>query len=282
MVLRQQQQDHLVIAGPGADGRVYVGGDDGRLYALRGSAGLAASTWPMFQRDARHTASGFVERQLPEEYSAGLELEVRLVATPDARVRFYTVEDMPPSGWAVDEVDADGYFDAGNRRVRFGPFPDGLARVLHYRVTPPLTEVGVKQFNGTSSANGAERLVGGHQVLSAVPLHPADNRPVDGWLTLGELTAYGAAWKRGTAWPLAPTRSERLPGPSRLPLAQRRDLSVRHQLRDGSTVVDCAGPPPEGDSPSALPAGTVATNAPRLPPPRLPIDRERRCPSRSP
>jgi hypothetical protein len=47
-----------IISSPaiGPDGTVYVGSFDGRLYAVHStSAGLAASSWPMFRHDVRHT-----------------------------------------------------------------------------------------------------------------------------------------------------------------------------------------------------------------------------------
>src|SRR5207247_6097547 len=37
------------------DGTVYVGGDDGKVRSIFGSGALAASAWPMFQHDIRHT-----------------------------------------------------------------------------------------------------------------------------------------------------------------------------------------------------------------------------------
>jgi hypothetical protein len=37
------------------DGTIYVGSESGRLYALRGTASLADSPWPMYQHDLRHT-----------------------------------------------------------------------------------------------------------------------------------------------------------------------------------------------------------------------------------
>jgi len=46
-----------VISSPviGTDGTVYVGSDSGFLFALRGDSPPAASSWPMFRHDARHT-----------------------------------------------------------------------------------------------------------------------------------------------------------------------------------------------------------------------------------
>ena len=47
-----------VISSPviGADGTVYVGSDSGFLFALSGDSPPAASSWPMFRHDARHTS----------------------------------------------------------------------------------------------------------------------------------------------------------------------------------------------------------------------------------
>ena len=189
-----------------ANGTVYIGANDGKLYAVNGSAGPASALWPMFRRDARHSASGFVERSLPSAYSPGAKMRIKLRALPPAGVTTYAVEDSPPANWQVAEPSDNGFFDATTRRVRFGPFFDALARELTYTATPPAGESGAKQFNGTSwTLEGAERLVGGDQVFGVVPLHPADTSAVDGWMTIGEMTAYGAAWKRGSPWPNAPS-----------------------------------------------------------------------------
>jgi len=48
----------IVCAPPaiGSDGRVYVGSEDKKLYAIKtDSKGLAKSPWPMFRQNAQHT-----------------------------------------------------------------------------------------------------------------------------------------------------------------------------------------------------------------------------------
>lgn len=188
------------------NGFVYCGAQDGHLRGIVAGGGPMIGGWPTFRRDARHTASGFVSRGLPPGYSGGANLVVTLAATPAAGTSFYTVEDTPPAGWTVTgtNISDNGWFDSANRRVKFGPFFDHQPRQLTYHVMPPIGASGTNVFTGTSSADGGDRFVGGLQVLTPAPLHPADALPADGWLTLIEMTAYGAAWKRGTSWPIGP------------------------------------------------------------------------------
>ncbi|HOK76666.1 MAG TPA: PQQ-binding-like beta-propeller repeat protein [Verrucomicrobiota bacterium] len=245
-----------------SDGSIVVGTKDGKVFAVGANSPPAPGAWPMFRRDQRHTASGFVERQLPDAYSGGLEMTVTLSATPLPAVSFYTVEDTPPTGWTVGEVSDGGYYDSSTRRVRFGPFLDGLARELTYTVTPPTTDSGSKTFVGSSNVGGVDRVMGGTHVLKLAPLHPADNHDVDGWMTIGEITAYGAAWKRGTSWS---------PGPSPVPtvyLLRAIELwskgeSYRYDA-DAPLAPDCwfpgAGDYPGRPQPDAPLSGTTAPN----------------------
>ncbi len=189
----------------GRDGTIYVGSNDRSLYAISGSGTLAAGIWPMFRRDLRHSAGGFVEREVPDVYSPGAPFDVFLHATPAPGVTSYTVEDSPPAGWQVSNISHHGQWDTGNGTVRFGPFLDAQPRTLSYTVTPPFGGSGQKQFRGSSTALGAERLVGGRQTLAFIPLHPADIQPVDARMTIAEVTAYGAAWKSGQSWLVDPS-----------------------------------------------------------------------------
>jgi len=184
----------------GPDGTVYIGSEDHKLYAVGGGSPPARGAWPMFRRDARHTASGFVEREFSRPfYVPGLGMVVTLIVRPPPGVTFYKVEDEPPAGWRVGAIGDNGSYNAGT--VRFGPFLDDGTRQLTYQVTPPPCELGPKSFVGISFADGSPRLLGGDHVLNSIPLHPADMKPVDGWMSAGELTAYVAAWKTDGTWP---------------------------------------------------------------------------------
>jgi hypothetical protein len=147
----------------------------------------------------------FVTRELPEDYSPGVRFTVRLHSAPPASSLYSLFEDSPPANWVVANVRDGGWFDTAARKVRFGPFLDTLPRTVTYDVTPPATENGVRQFAGQSTLSGLDAVIVGDSELNSVPLHPADTQLPDLWLTLGEVTAYGAAWKRGTTWPAAPS-----------------------------------------------------------------------------
>ncbi len=188
----------------GREGTLYVGCNDGKLYAVKAGTALNAGPWPMFRRDTRHTASGFVVRILPPSYAAGAKMLVSLNCTPAMQSAFYAVEDTAPPNWQIGAISDGGVFDATARAVKFGPFLDGAPRLLTYEVMPSVNETGLKQFVGSSFLDNGDALVGGDQMVPSLSLHPADNSQVDGWMTIGEVTAYGAAWKAGTMWPASP------------------------------------------------------------------------------
>jgi hypothetical protein len=146
----------------------------------------------------------FVERQLPPAYAPGVTLVVTLKATPTSDLGNYAVEDRPPAGWKVGAISNSGRFDVENLKVKWGPFFDSNPRTLSYEVTPAIGETGPKVFAGTSAADSAAVPIGGASVIDSISLHPADNNPPDGRLSIAEIVAYGGAWKKELPWPLPP------------------------------------------------------------------------------
>ena len=146
----------------------------------------------------------FVERRLPSIYSAGTQLNVTLQASPPADASVYAVEDRPPANWVVSQISGGGAYDANNKNVKWGPFFDANSRVLSYVATPPAGETGAKEFGGIASVNGVGSPIGGDRVIRLASLHPADISPADSRITLDEVTAYGAAWRKGSVWPAPP------------------------------------------------------------------------------
>lgn len=149
-------------------------------------------------------SSVFVERQLPSSYSAGTKLTVTLRAVPATGTSVYAVEDHPPGGWTVGAISDAGSYDSNNQTVKFGPFFDSTSRNLTYEVTPPAGVTGAKQFSGKGSIDGVDVVIGGSISIDVAQRHPADYSPADDRLVIGEVTAYGAAWRKGSTWPIGP------------------------------------------------------------------------------
>jgi hypothetical protein len=150
-------------------------------------------------------AVAFVQRKLPAGYIPSQILTVTLTAQPPAKTSAYALEDQPPKGWIVTAISGDGFFDSATGEVKFGLFTDDKARTFTYNVTAPANATGSFEFTGNSSLNGKLYSIGGDHLLTlSGDTHPADANPTDHAISLGELTAYGAAWKTGASWPTGP------------------------------------------------------------------------------
>jgi hypothetical protein len=145
-------------------------------------------------------------RRLPFGYAPGVSLTVVLEALPTTNTAAYAVEDRPPTGWSVSSISHGGFFDATTGKVKFGPFFDATPRTLSYQATPFRDDTGKKQFTGSTSIDGASSVIGGDNGIDlAALLHPADRSPADNRISIDELTAYSAAWRRGSSWPVPPS-----------------------------------------------------------------------------
>ena len=105
----------------------------------------------------------FVKRQSPDFYTPGETLKVTLEASPGDAVQVYAVEERPPRGWTVNNINEGGVLDVASHEVKFGPFFDNKARTFTYEITPPANESGSKEFGGAASANGVNSEIGGEQ-----------------------------------------------------------------------------------------------------------------------
>ncbi len=68
-----------------------------------------------------HPAST-VARVLPPEFRPSQPLAVTVAAVPSDTVLSYAVEEGVPEGWTVSNVSHGGFFDAANRKVKWGPY----------------------------------------------------------------------------------------------------------------------------------------------------------------
>jgi len=179
-----------------SDGQVLVGGE------MTSVNGIPRHSIARLNNDLTEP---FVVRQLTPGYAPGIRITVRLVAAPPPHVSVYAIEDRPPTGWPVTTASHGGVYDLQTGKIKFGPFYDADSRLLSYDVQPPANADGRQFFGGIASADGRNSGIGGMAYLDPVPLlHPADNHPADASMTIGEVTAYGAAWRRGETWPLPP------------------------------------------------------------------------------
>lgn len=173
------------------DGQVLIGG---RFSAVNGvpRTGIAR-----LHNDSSMPVS-FVQREIA---AGGV---IRLVAAPAPSVSVYAVEDQPPVSWPVTNISHGGAFDGATGKVKFGPFYDLEPRTLSYAVVTPEwgahCALGVFCFRGQASADGVNSPVGGDQCMALAGLFPADVNPADNRINIGEITAYGAAWRRGSNW----------------------------------------------------------------------------------
>jgi hypothetical protein len=189
--------DHIVTRWPNAA----VGAHSIVAVATDGSGQQARSEIHILVRDAN--ASAFVFRKLPPAYTPGTAFTVELRAEPPAGARAYAVEDHPPTGWTVSEISNDGVFDPATGKVKFGPFTEITARTLTYRVTPPGSATGRKEFAGVGSVDGVNYPIGGDRLIEQGPTeHPADT-DLNFSINVAEVTAYTALWKRGDSIPLS-------------------------------------------------------------------------------
>ena len=77
-------------------------------------------------------------------------------------------------------------------------------RKLRYDATPPPEETGERCFGpGVASFDGVGQPLCGDSCIETCGNHPADLND-DRTLTINEATVYGAAWRRGEAWPVEP------------------------------------------------------------------------------
>lgn len=147
----------------------------------------------------------FVVRELPSGYVPGAGFKLILKAAPPNGTSVYAIEEFPPANWNIGSISDSGSFDTATKKVKFGPYFDSNTRTLSYEVIPPNSETGRKTFTGTASADGINSAAEGASVIELMPLlHPADNSPANNRISIGEVTAYGAAWRNGTTWPVAP------------------------------------------------------------------------------
>ena len=142
-------------------------------------------------------------RTLPGGYAPGQTFQVTIQTTSPAGTSFQVIEDKPPQGWAIQNIDNDGSYDPNSGKVKWF-FSDATSRSLHYFVTPPTGASGVQTFVGSYILDEKAHQICGISDISPLTFHPADTNN-DLRIVAVEIASYGTAWKKGTAWPRPPS-----------------------------------------------------------------------------
>jgi uncharacterized delta-60 repeat protein len=176
------------------DGRVLILGEFGSVN------GIPVQGIARLNNDLPYAS--FVVRDItsPLYVPTGSTYANMLYAHPPAGTKTYAVEDQLPPGWGVTWVSDGGVFDTVTRKVKFGPFHDDSWRTLIYQLIPVSDATNAQCFAGFGSADGVTTPITGPSCMVPSLPHPADTA-TPGWtMTIGEVTGYGAAWRRGQPW----------------------------------------------------------------------------------
>ena len=101
-------------------------------------------------------------RILPATYTPSKGVNVSIGIVPGQTAPSYTVEDQPPLGWTVSDINEGGVWDDSDKKVKWGPFSDTAMRLLTYKATPPAGESGIKTFTGVVLYGGTEVAISGN------------------------------------------------------------------------------------------------------------------------
>ncbi len=106
-------------------------------HAFSGQARFDADLVAVIGVRATTKFPGTLTRTSPADYLPGVPFPVTLAAAPYPDVAAWAVEELVPDGWTVSNITGGGGFDAANRKVKWGPFFDGITLTLGYVLTSP-------------------------------------------------------------------------------------------------------------------------------------------------
>jgi hypothetical protein len=104
-------------------------------------------------------------------YKPGETIQVNiLVKIPTDTAVIYAVEDKPPAGWTVSDINEFGMYDSINGKVKW-LFRDSVERNLTYSVTPSATATGLQTFTGKAMFDtNAVSISGSREILPRITL----------------------------------------------------------------------------------------------------------------
>jgi len=85
---------------------------------------------------------------MPLAYVPGEAITVYLSIYPDKTTVALGIEEIPPTGWILTNIDSGGAWDPVHKKVKWGPFFGTETKIVSYTVTPPLSTAGIVSFTG--------------------------------------------------------------------------------------------------------------------------------------
>jgi hypothetical protein len=129
---------------------------------------MQAALAPIVRRNASDNTTNFALRSFAASYHPGAALPVAIQTTLADAVLAHALEEQPPAGWLVTNINEGGVWDEVNGVIKWGPFFDHAPRTLAYDALPPLNAAGPAQFAGTLSFDGDETVIGGSDLAAGV------------------------------------------------------------------------------------------------------------------
>ncbi|GEM_PF-2049818 len=143
---------------------------------------------------------GNAEAQMANRYQSGVAIDVALEVRPQPGISVYALEDHPPEGWIVSRISANGVWDPWHKKVKWGPFNDGLNRRLTYQAMPPATATNNAHFSGTVAFNGTNTLIIGQRDLQP-------GVPTDPWVIRQFSSEFAPLWRQTVTLQATPPSS---------------------------------------------------------------------------
>ncbi|MFA6545384.1 MAG: kelch repeat-containing protein [Limisphaerales bacterium] len=147
-------------------------------------------------------------------------------------------------------ISHSGVWNAANGTVKWGPFFDSTPRRLTYTVVPVL---GWTNAITLTVALSEDSVTTGNDssMIQLNPAHPADNGPAtDQLLSIFEVAAYSAAWRKSLGWHVPPT-----------PIDQNWVTAAGAIWKTGEYYTNGPASPPQRWQSAPLPPGYAATNS---------------------
>jgi uncharacterized delta-60 repeat protein len=128
--------------------------------------------------------NGTSQRRLPVGFLAAEPVQVAIAASPVAGTSAYAIEEALPAGARLVSIDGGGTYDAVQNLLKWGPFLDDSARILHYEVALMQPQGGALRFEGSASFDGSLALTQGPDGLRSTSHLTVSSAPKDGKWTL--------------------------------------------------------------------------------------------------